>query len=447
MDNNSSLENHIIACKNEYAFLIDSKICIIGIAFLIGITSGLLTIMAINDSNVSALNPSVFTLYLSIVIVLITIHYLGKFGIIVAFISSLFFCIALKLNEIQMIYNIAVNVFQALLIYLFIGNCYDISKLAKDEIRVMDIIIFITGVSYIVMAFSGKHTKWSLLAFSIGILLCYIFFSIIDKKIKKIEYLLLICLLPNAISAFLNSLYMDNTWRFNNFDVNIFIFWTATNFILLSSLGYIFLVFLPLKSNEKHSKTQLPSIIKISTILFYISLIFWNLLFFIMHLNRWLSINTPTYIFPWLIGNIFFVANLLTSQKKEYESNITSEIFNWYEKRAIVAEQNTHMLIQIIALLLPISAAIMDRPLPHSIVLIFVLNISTAVASIGLIWIPQNDIKMIALIKTLKTIFHLLTISLLLLSTIMIVNNALIQKPVPPTNNYQFSAPLYLTPQ
>jgi len=424
MDNNLLPQSHEeTPCKSEYVFLINAKICIVGISFLIGITSGLLTIMSTNDLNISIFNPSVFTLYLSIVIILITIHYLGKYGIIVAFISSLLFCIALNLSIFQIIYNVTVNIFQAVLIFKFIKNSHKISELPRNNIRIMDIVIFLFGVSYIIIAFSGKHTIWSLLLFSIGIFFCYIFICIIEKNIFRIKYLILICLLPNVLSACLNSLYIDNIWKLNILDVNTFI-WTTTNFILLSSLGYILLVFLPSKSDKKYNKGQLLSI-KLSTGLFYISLIFWNLLFFIMHLNGWLLINTATYIFPWLIGNIFFVANLLTSQKEEYESNVTSEIFNWYEKRAIVAEKNTHMLIQIIALLLPLCATIM-RSIPPNIVLIFVLNISTAVASIGLIWIPQNDIKIMALMKTLKTIFHLLSISLLLLSTIMIINNALI---------------------
>ena len=96
--------------------------------------------------------------------------------------------------------------------------------------------------------------------------------------------------------------------------------------------------------------------------------------------------------------------------------------FGWFEQRAVVAENNTQMLIAVIAFLLPLCASYLGG-ITESIAFIFVLNITAAVISIGLIWIPKGAVRIMEIVKDMKTVFHLYTLSLLLLSAVMMVSN------------------------
>ena len=49
--------------------------------------------------------------------------------------------------------------------------------------------------------------------------------------------------------------------------------------------------------------------------------------------------------------------------------------------------------------------------------------LSAAVISIGLIWIPKGAVRIMEIVKDMKTVFHLSTLSLLLLSAVMMVSN------------------------
>ena len=99
------------------------------------------------------------------------------------------------------------------------------------------------------------------------------------------------------------------------------------------------------------------------------------------------------------------------------------ERFKWFEKRAVVAENNTQMLVAIISLLLPICAQLLGS-ITYSISMLFTLNITVAIISIGLVWIPEGLIKHMATVKHVKTVFHLFTLSLLLLNIVMIINES-----------------------
>ena len=151
-------------------------------------------------------------------------------------------------------------------------------------------------------------------------------------------------------------------------------------------------------------------------------MLIWNILFYVLYFLGWLNKNLATYIFPWFVGNLFFIANLFLSLKKEIQAN-NEDSFKWYEGRAIVAENNTQMLVAIIALLLPLCAQFMGT-ITQSISVLFILNITAAIVSIGLIWIPKNMTKYMSTVKHLKTIFHLFTVCLLLLNIVLIINEA-----------------------
>jgi hypothetical protein len=134
---------------------------------------------------------------------------------------------------------------------------------------------------------------------------------------------------------------------------------------------------------------------------------------------------TITYIFPWLIGNLLFISNFVMSKNDEFDVNNFKRAkgrFKWFEERAVVAEKNTAIVMQIVALAIPFIMTLTNNRPSINIIIIFVLNISVAISSIALIWVHQGNIKFMSLLKTLKTILHLFSISLLLLNSIMFIN-------------------------
>ncbi len=48
------------------------------------------------------------------------------------------------------------------------------------------------------------------------------------------------------------------------------------------------------------------------------------------------------------------------------------------------------------------------------------------IISIGLIWIPKNYTRYMSAIKHLKSVFHLFTLSLLLLNIVLIINESIV---------------------
>jgi hypothetical protein len=248
------------------------------------------------------------------------------------------------------------------------------------------------------------------------------------KSSSELKYFFIVGLLPVTIAGFLNAIYAEGIWMPEGWGFNFFK-WAGTNLILLTTFGFIVILFISKQNFAYLAQSEINNecnmqIIKFSTFSFYISIIVWNSLFLFMFLEHWIDIKTIIYIFPWLVGNIFFLSSLFLSKKNETDKK-DKEAFDFYEKRSVVAETNTQMLILAISFLLPTSITIMtkgDKDINPNIITIFVFNITTAIASIGLIWVPYGDVKLMLLIKTLKTIFHLFTLSLLLLGTIMIMN-------------------------
>jgi hypothetical protein len=127
------------------------------------------------------------------------------------------------------------------------------------------------------------------------------------------------------------------------------------------------------------------------------------------------------YFFPWALGNIFLISNLYFSRYNDTEKIKKDELFKWHEGRVITVEKNTSGIIAIISFLLPLSVQLMGKQIPTVLVVIFIANIFCACLSVGLIWTPQHKIKFISTLKTIKTIFYLYSIALLLLSVMMIM--------------------------
>jgi hypothetical protein len=225
-------------------------------------------------------------------------------------------------------------------------------------------------------------------------------------------------LIPNIIGAAIGSIEIYNGgWNTQSYLGN-FLTWTFSNSILLLSFGYLLLRRLPL---NKEAKKQFLSV-KLSTALFYASTILWNVILYILYVLGWLDKSLSSYVFPWLVGNLFFILNMYYSIHRE-TTDLGDKGFKWFENRSVVAENNTQMLVAIISFLLPICAQLLGT-ITHSISILFIFNITCAIISIGLVWIPKGKIKDMSTIKHIKTVFHLFTLSLLLLNIVVIINES-----------------------
>jgi hypothetical protein len=374
------------------------------------------------------------TLYFSIIFVMLSIYLMKIYGIFVAIVSSTLYCLTLDISFSETVYTIATNAIQAGMILLFsrfiaIENFTIKRTEANDELKIL---LLLTGVIYVIVSFVSKSVEIFIAIFIGIILLQYIFYGIINKKICTfMKFLVLICLIPGFVAGFLNSIYLNNIFLESGWQQRCFL-WAGSNFILLSTIGYIFLCVISNKNSySKNNRSENIIEIRLPTVLYYISIILWNILFLLMYINEWLIGNTIIYTFPWLIGNLFFISNFIFSLKDEI--NYNKNAFAWLEKRVVIAESNTQMVTTIIAFLIPLTIAILQNTniisviKYENIIVIFVLNISVAIATIGLVWVPKENIKFMSFLKTLKTVLHLFSVSLLLLNAVLIINSISIQ--------------------
>jgi hypothetical protein len=243
-------------------------------------------------------------------------------------------------------------------------------------------------------------------------------FSAIRNKSSSNIFLLIVLVLPNIIGASIGSIEIYNGELNAKSYLSNFSTWSLSNSILLLSFGYLLLTRLP--HNDEEEKSFLA--VKLSTALFYVSIILWNVILYVLYSLGWLDKGLSSYVFPWLVGNLFFILNMHYSVGIETE-DVGEEGFKWFEKRSVVAENNTQMLVAIISFLLPICAQLLGM-IKHSISILFIFNITCAIISIGLIWIPKGKIKDMSTIKHVKTVFHLFTLSLLLLNIVLIINES-----------------------
>ncbi|MCH5180328.1 MAG: hypothetical protein J1F32_03880 [Erysipelotrichales bacterium] len=386
----------------------------------------------INILSTTYLNNSstttVFIVFIGILIIMYAIYRYGMLGVFVALISSVFFCMSTKASIVESIFNVCGNVFQALVVWAILKKTKTSKILAKEELLTnYKLSLLILGILYVIFSFIFNR-KIIFYIFIAVLIIDIAFFSMREKSMSKFRFFLLVSLLPSFVGSTINSIFaiIYGIKTFSNW-YNIFSTWLFANTILFSTFGYLLLSFLQKHINifDKIIGTNIKHTfninLKFSTVLFYIATLFWNMLFYIMHLLKWINHNEILYLFPWVVGNIFFIINLWFSRKQEAHTiSSLDETFNWLEKRTVVAEKNTQMLLAIIAFLLPLYADFLGV-VTKSMALVFIFNITTAVVAIGLIWVPKNNICAMSLIKDLKTIFHLYTVSLLLLGVVMII--------------------------
>ncbi len=405
---------------NEVRFNIEGKTFKPYLFVFLTILSTLIQILSSKGNSDTSV---VVTLYFSIVILVIGIYKIGFYGVIAALLSSLIFSLTIKQNWQNTLIVAGANTVQALLIFGAFKIFNFKPKEDKKVIPVFKIGILILGLTYVIYNLIFKEYYNISSSIILGLLaLLFIIRAIRTRDWLLFVYLGLIALLPNLVGSGVGSLYYNEKLVFDNYFTDA-LTWFFSNAILLLSFGYIIFDYirkkftdLSLNGEDGHLKVNL------STLLFYLSVLLWNVIFYVLYYLGWLNKNLTTYIFPWFVGNLFFIANLVYSFKPEIKAG-NEDSFKWFEGRAIVAENNTQMLVAIIALLLPLCAQFMGT-ITQSISVLFIFNITSAIVSIGLIWIPKNMTKHMSTIKHLKTVFHLFTVCLLLLNIVLIINES-----------------------
>ena len=406
---------------NEVSFTIEGKTYK---PYFFVLLTVLTTLIQVLSSQGNTDTSVVVTLYFSIVILAIGIYKIGIYGVFAALLSSLIFTLTIKQNWQNILIATGANTLQALIIYLvFKMPLFKKESVDNGSVPIFKIAIILIGLVYVIYNIIFK--EYYVISSSI-ILGCFVLLYIIRGIRKKDSFLFLffalVGVVPNIVGSCIGSLYYNDGFIFDNY-LNDVLTWFFSNSILLLSFGYFIFDFVRRKFKDlKMQNNDGVLHIKLSTILYYVSTILWNVIFYILYYLGWLNKNLATYIFPWFVGNLFFVVNLALSFIKEIDAD-NEESFKWFEGRSIVAENNTQMLVAIIALLLPLCAQFMGT-ITQSISVLFIFNITSAIVSIGLIWIPKGLTKYMSTIKHLKTVFHLFTVCLLLLNIVLIINES-----------------------
>lgn len=377
------------------------------------------TLMQVLSSSGISSKSVIVSLYFNIVLILFVIYRIGFYGVLAATASSLIFALTIRQAWLNIAIIVFANFLQALILYLFCNFYKKIHTVKKANIiSQSEILCFLLGVIYLIynICVKGNYILSSVIILTLLFILHIC--SAIKNKNKARILLLVSVLIANIVGASIGSVeFYNGIWNrqiyFRNFST-----WTFSNLILLLSFGYLFLEHIP-----QHIPIKKPFLtIKLSTALFYVSTIVWNVILYILYTLGWLDKSLTSYVFPWLVGNLFFILNMRYSMETE-TPDIGDEGFHWFENRSVVAENNTQMLVAIISFLLPICAQLLGA-ITYSISILFIFNITCAIISIGLVWIPKGKIKDMSAIKHLKTVFHLFTLSLLLLNIVLIINES-----------------------
>ena len=427
----------------EYTFSIHKNAPKIWICALIGIICGMLSILS-QSGTASADQSTVFVFFITIVIIVITVYFYGAYGLISSLLSSLLFAAAMKVGIGELFYNIGANLLQsglALIAFKFLKadvkekNSENAAEQLMDGFRT---VLMLCGLAYFIASFiMADNVELLLIVGAAAVSVVYVVFAFVEKDFGKLKFLLLSALTPALVAGTVNSFYSGGQFFGAGWFRDAYI-WVLSNYILVGTFGYFMLSVLKKKIDagkkkkadkidrkEKSSRRKY----KLTVAVYYIADFIWNSAFYLMYMFDWLNTNTLVFVLPWAVGNLFFLANMVFSFADESTGTGSKpkdrkEAFDWFEKRAVVAEKNTQMLISIITFLLPISATFLNA-FDAKTGIIFFINITFAVLTVGLIWVPSAKTEFMAFLKTLKTVSHLYTVSLLLLNAIMVINLAI----------------------
>ncbi len=390
------------------------------IALLVAMTTSIIP-MLLNSSQ--AIYYTSLPFYITIVILFVCVICFRKWGIVASVFTYLLYGFVLQLPLKLFFVNTLVNTCEISLMFLAYWwikrlkrpnrNMYAKGVFYLSQFNSFLILIFL---SYLAVCMFGlfKSNNYVLYAFFGITVLITVIKICIERDLYLLYYSLFIALLPSALACLLSIGFSDVPV---NLIVEYFNTWTLSNYILIQTCGYIFYQLLYTKPSY-YFKCKSIQEIDASTIAYYVSLTIWNIVIIYLFYLNFFHLNNLIYFFPWALGNVFLSLNLIFSRYNDAE-NVENK-FDWYEKRAIVVENNTSGIITIISFLLPVSATLL-KDIPPILLVLFVANIFCACLAVGLIWVPATNVKFMALLKTLKTVFYLFAIAFLMLSVIMIM--------------------------
>jgi hypothetical protein len=248
-----------------------------------------------------------------------------------------------------------------------------------------------------------------------GFLAFTIVMSIINKDSHYSYYTVLIALLPSLVASTCSAIFSEVP---KDLMGDYILTWTSSNYILLQSIGYFVFTHYEAWEVDFCSNREIKSI-DISSILYYTAALLWNVFIIYLFRHDIFAGKSYMYFFPWALGNFLLLSNLFFSKFDDAKG--AENYFKWYEDRVIVVEKNTSVIITIISFLLPLSGVLTKVNVPEILTFIFIANIFCACFSVGLIWVPNSNVKFIALLKTIKSILYTYSLILLLMSAIMIM--------------------------
>lgn len=390
---------------------------------IIFLVSLVISIIPLLLSKGSAVFYSSQPFYIAVLLLFVGVMYYKHYGILLAVFTFTICGIFYGFSASVVILNSATNIGQIILLFLsYLGlkkiktNNPNMYSKGDFFVSVYNFALILIFIAYIVYCSSVKTNTISILGiFSIIVFCITMIKAITVKDIRLIYFTFMIALLPSIIisflSASLNNIFPENRLEYITT-------WSLSNYILLQSAGYLmYQIFftreIKMLDNSKILKVDAGSIA------FYISILVWNMLILWMMKNDIIKANSAIYFFPWALGNTFLIMNLYFSSF--YDAEAEADKFVWYEKRVVIVEKNTATIITLISFMLPLTFSLINN-IPSYLPIFFIANIFCTCLSIGLIWTPKRNVKFIAFLKTLKTIFYTYSITLLMLCVSMIMS-------------------------
>lgn len=389
------------------------------ISVLIAMTTSIIP-MLLNSEK--AIFYTSLPFFISVVILFSCAMFLRGWGIIASALSFILYGFATNMPIKVLIVNSTINTLQIgllLLGYLWIKHRKRINKNKYSKgvfyLSQYNSLLIVDFFLYLAVCIFGivKNENMLLIFFIVTGFLTLVKMTI-ERDVFLLYYTLLIAFLPSAFSCILSILLAGVP---KSEIEEYFYTWTFSNYILLQTCGYIIYQILYSKKPFKLKNKDI-FVIDASTLAYYIAMVIWNSIIIYLFCLNFLNLVNLVYFFPWALGNFFFGSNLIFSRYND--AGDVPNKFDWYEKRAIVVENNTSGIVTIISFLLPLSTTLLNN-IPPILLVLFIVNIFCACLAVGLIWVPANNIKFMALLKTLKTIFYLFSITFLLISVIMIM--------------------------
>lgn len=409
-------------CQLPEAYLISTygfcvNLCII---FLISLVISIIPLLLSSEDSIFYSSQPFF---IAVLLLFVGVMYYKWYGILLAAFTFTICALSYQPKLVVTYFNALINIIQIVILLLsYLGlkkiKTPNLNMYSKGDffISLYNFSLILVFIAYIIYCTSSKDSIIDILGlFAVITFILTVIKVITARDIRLFYYTFMIALFPSVIvsllSSFINHISPEDRLEY----VAV---WSLSNYILLQSAGYLlYQIFftreIKMIDNAKILKLDANSII------LYLSIVVWNLLIVWMMNNEIIKVNSSIYFFPWALGNLFLIMNLYFSSF--YDAEAENDKFAWYEKRVIVVEKNTTTIITLISFMLPLTFSLL-KSIPPYLPIFFIANIFCACLSIGLVWTPKKNIKFIALLKALKTIFYTYSITLLMLCVIMVMS-------------------------